>query len=111
MSTELTVAVLGTGAMGAPMAANIARAGMGLRVWDRTRAKAEELGGAGVTVCDTPAEAASGADLVLTMLFDAEAVAAAVEGDTGALGAMGASTVWLQCATVGTAGCEHLADL
>jgi 3-hydroxyisobutyrate dehydrogenase len=38
-----TVAVLGTGHMGAPMARNLARAGHEVRVWNRTRAKAEPL--------------------------------------------------------------------
>ena len=39
-----TVAVLGTGYMGAPMARNIAAAGHDVRVWNRTRSKAEPLG-------------------------------------------------------------------
>jgi 3-hydroxyisobutyrate dehydrogenase len=45
-----TVAVLGTGIMGAPFARNIARAGMSVRAWNRTREKAEPLADDGVEV-------------------------------------------------------------
>ena len=75
MTTNPTVALLGTGTMGAGMAANIARAGLPLRVWNRSREKAEPLPGVGAVVADSPADAVQGADLVLTMLFDADAVA------------------------------------
>ena len=47
MSDQPTVALLGTGTMGAGMARNIAAAGIPLRVWNRTRAKAEPLAEAG----------------------------------------------------------------
>ena len=43
MSGQETVAVLGAGTMGAPMARNLARAGFGVRVWNRTRDKADPL--------------------------------------------------------------------
>ena len=70
-----TVAVLGTGIMGAAMARNLARSGHAVRVWNRTRAKAEPLAAEhGVQVCDTPADAVRNADVVLTMLYDGDAV-------------------------------------
>ena len=47
MTDQPTVALLGTGTMGAGMARNIAAAGFPLRVWNRTRAKAEPLAEAG----------------------------------------------------------------
>jgi 3-hydroxyisobutyrate dehydrogenase len=46
----LTVAVLGTGLMGAPMARNIARAGLTVRAWNRTTGKARPLENDGATV-------------------------------------------------------------
>ena len=64
----VTVALLGTGLMGAPMARNIAKAGFGLSVWNRTRAKAEALADAGIAVAGSAAEAVRAADLVITML-------------------------------------------
>lgn len=108
-----TVAVLGTGIMGAPMARNLAEAGLSVRAWNRTRAKAEPLSEAGAQIADSPAEAADGADVVLTMLADADAVVAAMDGNEGALAAVGGDSVWAQMATVGIAGterCQSLAD-
>ena len=70
MTDKPTVSVLGTGIMGAAMARNLARAGLGVRAWNRTREKAEPLAADGIRVTDTPAEAVEGADVVLTMLYD-----------------------------------------
>jgi 3-hydroxyisobutyrate dehydrogenase len=106
MSTN--VAVLGTGIMGAPMARNIATAGHRVRAWNRTRAKAEPLTEHGIEVADTPAEAVAGAEVVVTMLADGEAVHAAM---AEALPAMPSSAVWAQCSTVGIAWTERLASL
>jgi len=59
--TTETVAVLGAGGtMGFAMARNIARAGIPVRAWNRTRAKAEPLAADGAYLADTPAEAATG---------------------------------------------------
>ena len=108
MTTNPTVALLGTGTMGAGMAANIARAGLPLRVWNRSREKAEPLAGVGAVVADSPAEAVEGADLVLTMLFDADAVAATMEQ---ARASLAAGAVWVQQSTVGVEGSDRLVAL
>ena len=68
------VAVLGTGSMGAPMAANLARIRPPLTVWNRTRAKAEALAPLGATVAPDIASAVAEADVVITMLQDGAAV-------------------------------------
>jgi len=65
--TIKTIALLGTGIMGAPMTRNLATAGFTMRVWNRTRSKAEALGDV-AQVCDTAPEAVTGADAVITML-------------------------------------------
>lgn len=105
MSSHDTVAVLGTGIMGAPMARNLAEAGFPVRAWNRTRAKAEPLAAAGVTVAGSPAEAAAGAAVVLTMLTDADAVLAVAPD------ALGGAEVWVQASTVGIVGTERCAAL
>jgi 3-hydroxyisobutyrate dehydrogenase len=110
VSDQHTVAVLGTGIMGAPMAGNIARAGFPTRVWNRTRDKAEPLAEAGAGVADSPAEAVDGADIVVTMLADGGAVES-VMTDGGALEAMRDDAIWLQTSTVGIAAIERLAQL
>jgi len=101
-----TIAVLGTGAMGAPIARNLVQAGFVVRVWNRTRGAAEAI--EGVAVADTPAEAVRGAGLMLTMLTDGRVVAE-VAGD--ALDGAGADTIWIQSSTVGIAATERLAQL
>src|SRR3954463_16614397 len=105
------VTVLGTGIMGAAMARNLLAAGMEVRVWNRSREKAEPLADDGAKVADSPAEAADGAGLVLTMLADADAVAEATGGESGALSALPDDGVWLQMSTVGLEGQERLAGI
>src|SRR5256885_10061429 len=95
---DLTVAVLGTGIMGDPIARTLARAGMAVRAWTRTRAKADPLAKDGATVCDEPAEAVAGADVVITMLLDGPAVERVM---ADALPAMADGAVWAQMSTVG----------
>jgi 3-hydroxyisobutyrate dehydrogenase len=116
--TVETVAVLGAGGtMGFAMARNIVRAGMKVRAWNRSRGKAEPLADDGAYVADTPADAAAGADVVLTMLADAAAVITAMEGDRGALSVMAEGdqpdpAIWLQMSTIGeeyTEWCIRLA--
>ncbi|WP_329034656.1 NAD(P)-dependent oxidoreductase [Streptomyces sp. NBC_00178] len=93
-----TVAVLGTGIMGSGMAVSLLRAGLDVRAWNRTRARAEPLASHGATVTDTAAEAVSGADVVLTVLNDGPAVADTL---TAATPGLRPGQTWLQCSTVG----------
>ena len=103
-----TVAFLGTGTMGLPMARNLAKAGHQVRAWNRTRAKAEPLADDGVTVVDTPAEAARGADVLVTMLLD---TAATVDAARPALAELPHGALWLQMGTIGLAGVTEVAGL
>ncbi|MBB5666812.1 2-hydroxy-3-oxopropionate reductase [Rhizobium leguminosarum] len=68
------IAFLGTGLMGAPMARRLLGAGFAVTVWNRDRSKAEALAQDGAICAETPADAVSGADVVITMLTNAEAV-------------------------------------
>jgi 3-hydroxyisobutyrate dehydrogenase len=106
--SDLTVAVLGTGIMGAAMARSLLREGIDVRAWNRTRAKAEPLAADGARVCDQPAEAVAGAAVVLTMLRDADAVE---EVMTGTLPALEDEAIWVQTATVGLDAADRLARL
>jgi 3-hydroxyisobutyrate dehydrogenase len=99
----MRVAVLGAGIMGAPMARNLAGAGHDVRVWNRTLEKAEGLG---ADVAGSPAAAAEGAEVVITMLADGDAVEAVMEGVT-----LTAGQIWWQSSTVGIAATERLAAL
>jgi 3-hydroxyisobutyrate dehydrogenase len=109
MAENTTVALLGTGIMGAAMARNLIRAGMEVRAWNRSAEKAEPLADDGATVVGDPTEAARGADFLLTMLADADAIEE-VLGD-GVLPALSEDAVWLQMSTVGERGHATLAHL
>jgi 3-hydroxyisobutyrate dehydrogenase len=106
MTDKTSVAVLGTGIMGAAMARNLARAGHDVRVWNRTRAKAEPLARDGARVAGTPAEAVDGAAVVLTMLHDGPSVAEVMRQ---AAPSLRSGAVWAQSATVGLETLPELA--
>ena len=67
------IAFLGTGGMGGPMAANLARAGFDVRAWDRTATRASALADDGASPAASPAEAVRGAGILITMLADGPA--------------------------------------
>jgi len=94
------VALLGIGTMGRGMAANLLKAGFPLAVYNRTREKAEPLAAQGATIADTSAEAAKGADVVISMLADDSASRAAWLGENGALDAMSKGSTVIECSTL-----------
>ncbi len=95
-----TVAVLGTGTMGAGMARSLLRNGFAVRAWNRTPGRAQPLAADGASVTGSPAEAVAGADVVITMVYDGEAV---LQVMTEAAAACSPAAVWLQSATIGLA--------
>jgi 3-hydroxyisobutyrate dehydrogenase len=103
----MRLALLGTGTMGAGMARAMHRAGLDVTVWNRTPAKAEPLAGEGIEVADSVTAAVTGADAVVTMLFDTGAVLGVTDEITAALGP---DTVWLQSSTVGIHGIQRIAE-
>lgn len=107
----VAVAVLGTGTMGAPMARNLARAGLEVAAWNRTAAKAQPLAEEGVRVARESAEAAAGSDLLVTVLADAAAIEAVLASGQSPLAALGGDGIWVQMSTVGVPGADRLAAL
>jgi 3-hydroxyisobutyrate dehydrogenase len=105
-----SLALLGTGIMGAAMGRNLLQAGFELRAWNRSRDKAEPLAERGAVLAQTPAEAVGGADAVITMLADGDAVREVASGEQGVLAAIGDEATWLQMSTVGLAATAELAD-
>ncbi len=100
METKPIVALLGLGTMGHGMALNLLKAGFPLTVYNRTRAKAEALATMGATVADTPAFAARETSVVIGMLADDDASRAAWLGPEGALAAMQAGSLLVECSTL-----------
>jgi 3-hydroxyisobutyrate dehydrogenase len=111
VANNATVAVLGTGIMGAAMAHNLLKTGMEVRVWNHTREKAQPLAKEGAKVTNTPTEAAEGADFLATILSDADVVEEVVGGEEGPLSALTNGGIWLQMSTVGTEGNERLGKI
>lgn len=103
-----TIAFLGTGTMGMPMARNLAEAGFALRAWNRSPDRARPLSDVGAEVLEDPREAAAGADLMITMLSDADVV---LETADRALAGAEDGLLWLQMSTIGIEGTERCAEL
>jgi 2-hydroxy-3-oxopropionate reductase len=97
---ETRVAFIGLGIMGKPMAANLVRAGFEVTVHNRSFAAADELRRLGAVVADSPAEAASRATMVITMLPDTPDVAAVLTGSDGVLEADVTGSLLIDMSTI-----------
>ena len=102
----MKVAFLGLGIMGSRMAANLAKAGFDLTVWNRSSSKAEEFAGRHrAKVAKTPAEAAADADVIITMLVDGPQVEAVLTQASPRPG-----TVCIDCSTIGPTAARTIAE-
>jgi 3-hydroxyisobutyrate dehydrogenase-like beta-hydroxyacid dehydrogenase len=102
-----TVAVVGLGAMGSRVAQRLLDAGHTLVVWNRTAARAEEIVGA--VVASSPADAASRAEAVITMVADPAALQAVTEKTNGIAAGVGEGTTVIEMSTVGPSAIARLA--
>jgi 3-hydroxyisobutyrate dehydrogenase len=107
--TADTVAVLGTGIMGAAMARNLAAAGLRTTVWDRSPEATAPLAAAGALVAASPEDAITDARVVITMLPTADAVTSVI-GDHGR-NAFAREAVWAQMGTIGVTATAELAAM
>ena len=108
MSDGPTIAVLGTGTIGEPVARNLARAGFDVSAWNRTGARAEPLAADGVAIAGSVTEAVAGADVLITLLADGSAVEEVMEEGAPAAGE---GATWIQSSTVGVPATERLAEI
>ena len=92
-----TIAFLGLGNMGGPMAANLVGAGHDVRGFDPVEAAQDAARTAGITVCDSPAEAVRGAGVVITMLPNGALVTSTYEH---VLGVAGEGTLFIDSSTI-----------
>ena len=105
------VALLGLGTMGDGMAANLLKAGFSLTVYNRTAAKAQTLVTAGAHFASTPATAAKGASVIISMLADDAASRKVWLGEEGALGAAEKDAILIESSTVSPAWIAELASM
>ncbi|MCK1517013.1 NAD(P)-dependent oxidoreductase [Bradyrhizobium sp. 190] len=102
------VAFIGLGRMGHGMAGRYLDAGFSVAVWNRSKAKAEDLIARGANWASSPAEAADGADAVVTMVADDGASRAVWLGENGAAATMKAGSLAIECSTVSH---QHALDM
>src|SRR6476660_4001345 len=102
------VAFIGLGRMGHGMAGRYLDAGFTVAVWNRSKAKAEDLVARGARWASSPADAAEGADAIVTMVADDEASRAVWLGKDGAAATAKAGTLAIECSTVSY---RHALDL
>jgi len=103
-------AFLGVGAMGHGMATSALRAGIPTIVWNREPRATRDLAELGADVAETAADAARRAEIVVTMVTDADAVIS-IARDQGMLAALAPGTIWVQMSTIGVEGIERVAAL
>ena len=104
----MRVAFVGLGAMGLPMAINLVRAGHEVTGWNRSAARGEPLRQAGGTLADSPAAAASGVEVLVSMVADDDALAD-VLFNAGALEALPRGAAHVSCSTISVALSRKLA--
>jgi 3-hydroxyisobutyrate dehydrogenase len=90
----------GLGTMGAAMAANLARAGFPLGVWNRTPGRATGLVELGATEAASPADLAASSDVVITCVSDTPDVETVLFGPNGVAAGAPAGTLAIDCSTI-----------
>ena len=98
--TDTTVAVIGLGIMGGPMAANLVKAGYDVIGYNRSRAKVDALVDAGGKGAASVAEAVQAADVIITMVPDSPDVEEVAQGEDGIFSRAKPGTVWVDCSTI-----------
>jgi 3-hydroxyisobutyrate dehydrogenase len=107
----LRIGIAGTGRMGAAMALRLLDSGHDVSVWNRSTEKTKPLVDAGAKLATTARELASGAELIITMLTDAEALDATYGGSDGLLAGNVAGKLFVEMSTVRPQAEETLAAL
>lgn len=106
---DRTVAFIGLGTMGRPMALNILRRGFSVRAFDILPAAIEALAAAGATPAGSPADAARRANIVITMLPNSSHVEEAVFGPAGVAEGIGQGALYLDMSTIAPATTDAIA--
>lgn len=104
-----TVAVIGLGTMGAPMAENLLKAGWDVVVHNRTREREEALASRGARRADSPSAAAA-AGIVLVCVSDTKDVEAVLTGEQGVASGIADGGLVIDCSTISPAATQQLAE-
>ena len=105
------VGFAGLGIMGSRMAANLARAGHELVVWNRTAQTARDWAAEhGAEVVDSPAQLAERSDVLITMVVDGDQVEAVLLGDEGAAAGAREGLLCIDMSTIGPPAARQIAE-
>ena len=94
------IAFIGLGQMGEPMSLNLVKGGHKLQVFDLSQVAMDKLANAGAKACKTPAEAANGAEFVITMLPNGELVESVLLGENGVLTTLKKNALVIDMSTI-----------
>ena len=104
MAQELKVGWIGLGNMGQPMSTRLLEAGYHVTVYNRNAAKADAVVKAGAKLASSPKEAATGADIVFTMVSDNAALEGVTLGANGAVAGLKPGAILVDMSTVEPVG-------
>jgi len=105
----MEIGFIGLGNMGRAMAGNLLQAGHTVIVWNRTRARADDLQRRGARVAESPCEAAR-TGIVLTMVADDRALDSVVFGENGILHSLPAEGIHISMSTISVALSSRLSS-
>lgn len=105
----MKIGLIGTGIMGEPMARNLMRAGFALRVFSRTRTRADRLVAEGATWKDSPSEVADASDVVISIVPDSPDVKSVYLGDRGVCESLGRGAICIDMSTIAPAVARQVA--
>ncbi|MFZ0430603.1 MAG: NAD(P)-dependent oxidoreductase [Acidobacteriota bacterium] len=106
----MKVGFIGLGIMGKPMALNLVKAGFELVVYNRTRARSDELASESVAVAASPADVARQCEIVIVIVTDSDAVRDVVAGPNGVLDGVREGGVVIDMSTIAPAVERELAE-
>ena len=106
----MNIGFIGLGQMGSGMARNLIKAGHKLTIYNRTRSRAEELNQMGAKIVAGPADAASDAEALITMLADDRAVEETIFAPGDAIQSLPADAVHISMSTISVALSRRLAS-
>lgn len=106
----MRIGFIGLGNMGTPIAGNLMKAGHSLTVFNRTRSRADALASSGAKVADTPGAAAAGAEVLITMLADDQAVEEVIFYQGHAIETLAAGAIHVSMSTISVALSQRLVE-
>ncbi|HZG56237.1 2-hydroxy-3-oxopropionate reductase [Paenibacillus sp.] len=104
------IGFIGLGIMGRPMVRNLLAAGYSVHVYNRSRQAVEELAGEGASVCETPADAADRADIVITMVSNTADVQEVILGPKGIIHSLRPGKIAVDMSTISPQATLELAE-